>query len=275
MSTHPRSSSMRTARCSTSIRWPRSPTRSRPARVRSCRALAGQAARIHVAPVADGGRRVPREDFDRVTAHALDYAVAALALPLPAGDRQRLLTPTARSRRFPRPCACWRRWRRGRAGSCPTARRRAGAARAGTGWMRSSTACCRWTRSASTSLRRGSTRSPRARCGCRRRRSVSFPRTAGMRSARGRSGSCRTGSIGPARRSIGTGRRRITCWRRWRSSAPRPLGQKRGSDSHRGQTRIWRSDRGRLALMLRSNLTLVDPHGISCPPFTSITWPVT
>jgi 2-haloacid dehalogenase len=34
---------------------------------------------------------VPREDFDRVTAHALDYAVAALALPLRAADRQQLL----------------------------------------------------------------------------------------------------------------------------------------------------------------------------------------
>ena len=32
-----------------------------------------------------------REDFDRVTAHALDYAVAALALPLRAADRHRLL----------------------------------------------------------------------------------------------------------------------------------------------------------------------------------------
>lgn len=37
------------------------------------------------------GDTFAREDFDRVTSRALDYAVAALTLPLPAGDRQRLL----------------------------------------------------------------------------------------------------------------------------------------------------------------------------------------
>jgi 2-haloacid dehalogenase len=37
------------------------------------------------------GDAFAREDFDRVTARALDYAAAALTLPLPAGDRQRLL----------------------------------------------------------------------------------------------------------------------------------------------------------------------------------------
>ncbi len=37
------------------------------------------------------GDTFAREDFDRVTSRALDYAAAALTLPLPAGDRQRLL----------------------------------------------------------------------------------------------------------------------------------------------------------------------------------------
>ena len=37
------------------------------------------------------GDAFAREDFDRVTSRALDYAAAALTLPLPAGDRQRLL----------------------------------------------------------------------------------------------------------------------------------------------------------------------------------------
>jgi len=37
------------------------------------------------------GDTFAREDFDRVTSRALDYAAAALTLPLAAGDRQRLL----------------------------------------------------------------------------------------------------------------------------------------------------------------------------------------
>ena len=34
------------------------------------------------------GRGQVREDFERITAHALDYAIAALVLPLGAVDRQ-------------------------------------------------------------------------------------------------------------------------------------------------------------------------------------------
>ncbi len=43
----------------------------------------------------------PREDFSAVTAHALDYAIAALALPLDAGARRRLLDAYAHLSPFP------------------------------------------------------------------------------------------------------------------------------------------------------------------------------
>ena len=93
-------------------------------------------------------------------------------LPLaatPSGGCARLISRSTpfrtRAQRSPR-------WRRARAGSCPTARcdglpRSFAAADS----SRCSTACCRSTPSTSTSRRRGSTRSPPSACACRPRAS--------------------------------------------------------------------------------------------------------
>jgi 2-haloacid dehalogenase len=43
----------------------------------------------------------PREDFAAITAHAIDYAIAALALPLDAAARQRLIGAYAQLSPFP------------------------------------------------------------------------------------------------------------------------------------------------------------------------------
>ena len=66
-----------------------------------------------------------RPDFAAVTAMALDYAVAALVLPLDAAARARArCASTSASRPTPTRARRSRRSRRGRAGSCRTARTR-------------------------------------------------------------------------------------------------------------------------------------------------------
>lgn len=46
-------------------------------------------------------RRTPREDFDRITAHALDYAVSALLLPLGRAEKRRLCAGWRKLETFP------------------------------------------------------------------------------------------------------------------------------------------------------------------------------
>ena len=66
----------------------------------------------------------PRDDFATLTAHALDYAVAQLMVPLGAADRQRLLDAYGSWRRSRMRSMHSPNSRRVRAGSCRTARSR-------------------------------------------------------------------------------------------------------------------------------------------------------